>query len=199
MDGVAYVVGGDGRILACGQRSWSRFARENGGGRIADPGSVIGRHLVDFIVGDEVIDAHRGYMERLLGGSLDAVTFGFRCDAPDLRRDLWMTIRPLESRAAPSALLYQSIVLNELPRPPMSLFDFEALRARTQDRSSKPIVRLCAYCARVALPTDATSEVNWMLPEEYYRGGGVSDVRISHGVCDRCHRLHVAPFLEEDA
>ncbi len=198
MEGISYVVGSDGCILACGHRNWSRFASENGGDHIADPGAVVGRPLLDFIEGDEVVSVHRGYMSRLLAGSIDAVTFEFRCDAPDVRRDLWMSIRPLGLASGAAALLYQSIVLDELSRPPMNLFDFEALRARTSERSAKPIVRLCSYCAKAAVPSSADEDPIWMAPEEYYRSGGASDVRISHGICADCHRRHVAPFLADD-
>lgn len=199
MEGVSYVVVGDGCILACGHRNWTKFARENGGNRIADPATVVGRPILDFIIGDDVAAAHRGYLTRLLSGSIDAVTFEFRCDAPDLRRDLWMSIRPLQSAGRASALLYQSIIVDELPRPPMNLFDFEALRVRTAGRSTRPIVRLCAYCAKVATSATAGEDPDWIPPEDYYRKGGDSDVRISHGVCADCHGRHVAPFLADES
>lgn len=198
MEGVSYVVGRDGVLLACGRRNWAGFARENGGDRIVDPGSVIGRPILDFVDGEDVLAAYRGYMASLFAGTVEAVAFEFRCDAPDTRRDLWMTIRPLESGGRVDSLLFQTITLRHLPRPPVSLFDFETLRAHVMGRMSLPIVKMCAYCARVTSSAEEAGEPEWMAAEDYYRKGGTSEVRLSHGICDTCHGRYVSPFLAED-
>lgn len=198
VEGVSYIVGRDGRLLCCGRKNWSRFARENGGAGIADPGSVIGRSILDFVSGEDVVAAYRGYMSELFDGALEAVAFEFRCDAPDVRRDLWMTIRPLEVDGRIDALLFQSITVRELSRPPVSIFDFEALHAHVSSRRSLPIVTLCSYCARVATPAEGDGERKWVSAETYYQNGGTSDVRLSHGICGTCRDRYVAAFLAEE-
>lgn len=197
MEGIAYVVDRDGMLLACGRNNWSSFARDNGGDAIVDTRSVIGRSILDFIAGEDVVAAYRGYMDRLIDRSIDAVVFSFRCDAPDVRRELWMTIHPIESDGRVAALLFQSIPLDEMPRPPISLFDHEALRTMIDDRRSRPIVKLCAYCAEVAKSDGRSAEV-WLSAEAYYRDGGEADVRLSHGICPSCHERHVLPYLGSD-
>lgn len=195
MEGVSYIVDRDRRLLCCGRRNWSCFARENGGAGIADPGSVIGRSILDFVGGDDVIAAYRGYMSELFDGAIEAVAFEFRCDAPDMRRDLWMTIRPLEADGRIDALLFQSITVRELTRPVLGIFDFEALRAHASNRQSLPIVTLCAYCARVATAAAGDDERKWVSAETYYQNGGTSEVRLSHGICGSCHDRYVAALL----
>ena len=61
LDGIAYIVDEDGRIVAVGRNGWDDFARANGGEAIAGS-SVIGRSLFEFVAGPEVQEHLRGYL-----------------------------------------------------------------------------------------------------------------------------------------
>lgn len=197
MEGVTYLVEPAGRVVACGRRNWSEFASENGGGELAHPEHIIGRPVFDFVSGEDVVAAYDGYMRRLFDGSIPGVTFEFRCDAPDVRRDLWMTIRPVESGGRVAALLFQSIVINELSRPPIGLFDYAGMNRRLTRQRSYPVVTMCSYCHNAAREPAAGEPRIWMEPEAYYRSGGATDVQVSHGICPACYAMHVAPFIDE--
>ena len=58
MDGIAYAVDAENRIVAVGRRRWDRFAVENGAPELrAD--SIIGRNLFEFVSGPELRQAYR--------------------------------------------------------------------------------------------------------------------------------------------
>jgi hypothetical protein len=106
-----------------------------------------------------------------------------------------MTIRPLESDGRVTALLFQSIVINELSRPPIGLFDYEGMKRRLSRQRSYAIVTLCSYCGRAMRDAATDVERCWMEPEDYYRSGGPAEVQISHGICPLCYTRHVEPFI----
>jgi hypothetical protein len=113
-------------------------------------------------------------------------TFGFayRCDAPDIERNMFMSISRIVEGAETVAVLYQSIVVSELHRPPVPLFAFEALAegAVSADR----IVTLCSYCQKVAWPITVAEQPEWIEAVEFYRRGGRTDAVVSHGICETC-------------
>ena len=48
-----------------------------------------------------------------------------------------------------------------------------------------PIVTMCSFCRLLRRPGSADDE-DWIIAETYYRLGGSSRVRISHGLCADC-------------
>jgi hypothetical protein len=87
------------------------------------------------------------------------------------------------------AVLYQSITISETARVPLPLFAADLLTGRTPAGIDDLIVKLCSYCQRVAWPEyDAVADPEWIEASEYYWRGGVSDVVISHAVCEQCYR-----------
>ena len=98
---------------------------------------------------------------------------------------MFMSISRIASHHETDALLYQSIIVSELPRPPLPLFAFDLLAdpATPADR----IVSLCSFCQMVAWPVGARmAQEEWIEAAEYYRRGGKSGVAVSHGICDVC-------------
>jgi hypothetical protein len=54
---------------------------------------------------------------------------------------------------------------------------------------------MCSYCQRVAWPPGrARRRREWIEAEEYYRRGGASEIRISHGICPPCYKDVVGPL-----
>ena len=63
------------------------------------------------------------------------------------------------------------------------------LTARAPAGLDELVVKLCSYCQRVAWPDDdAVTAPEWIEAAEYYWRGGVSDVVISHAVCENCYQ-----------
>ena len=188
MEGIAYVVRPDGRILDYGRRRWDQFASENKGEALLDPATVLGRNLFDWITGEAVQRTYRQWMDAVLTAKANhPATFKYRCDAPAERRELRMSISRIETADEP-AVLFQSVLLDATARPPLNIYDFEALARSAQERRGLPIVAMCSVCQRLrwppgALPADA---VGWVTAEHYYAHGGRSDVAVSHTICQDC-------------
>ncbi len=63
---------------------WTAFAAAHDGGALLPP-TILGRSLWDFIADRTTILIYRRLFERIRAGA-GPVRFGFRCDAPALRR-----------------------------------------------------------------------------------------------------------------
>ena len=183
MDGIAYVVDGENRIIAIGRRRWDRFAVENGAPELrAD--RVIGRNLFEFVSGPELQQAYRDLADRIISTGEPAV-IAARCDNPGIARELRLSIAPLRLGDKSTGLLFQAQLVNETARPRLDIFDFQALLSGLKQESDLPIVTTCSFCQRLRRPGSG-DEDGWIPAEEYYRLGGSSRVRISHGLCADC-------------
>lgn len=193
LDGVAYVVGPDGTIVGVGTPNWTAAVEA---GRAADRlRNVVGTNLFDWISGRKVQGSYQMMMASILDGSQPSVVVPYRCDTPAGRRQMRLSLRPYRSGGRISAVLYQSVLLGETMRPPVNMFDPEILVANLSDTRGRPLVTMCSYCQRVAWPPgQARRSREWIEAEDYYRRGGASDVRISHGICPPCYKVVVAPL-----
>lgn len=185
LDGVAYAIDPAGRIIAYGRPRWDRFAAENGAAELCEPENVIGLDLLATVQGDGVRRAYRELIAQLLRRERNGFAFSFRCDAPDVRREMRMAMTPLRAGREVTGVLFQSIVLSEGMRPPLDIFRFRGTASVLGRDSDRKIVTLCSWCQKVRAD-DWGSDPRWIAPEEYYRRGGEADVLVSHGICEAC-------------
>lgn len=188
MEGVAYVVRSDGRILAYGRRRWDQFAAENKGEALLDPDAVLGRNLFDCMAGETLKRSYRQWIAAVLRTKASyPATFKYRCDSPTERRELRMSISRIETADEP-AVLFQSVLLDTRARPPINIYDFDALSRAAQERRTLPIVALCSFCQRLRWPPGAqpSGPSTWIEAEQYYARGGRSEVAVSHSICEDC-------------
>jgi hypothetical protein len=189
--GIAYVVDRGGVILG--------FSR---GPRLLDvkiPGAAgpdysqsVGASLFSIVQGEPVCRSYRMLHEAAWSGRADAFGFAYRCDAPDVERHMFMSISRIGEGAKTLAVLYQSIVISEMQRPPLPLFAFEMRGSHVAEADR--MVTLCSYCQMVAWPAgSACSRREWVDAVEFYRRGGRSDAVVSHGVCEACFARIVEP------
>lgn len=191
LDGIAYVVDPDGLILATNRRQWQDTA-VTGGAPELTPDAVRGRSLFAMIAGQEVQDVARRMHDAVLMRRHRVVSYAFRCDGPDVERRMRMSMAPLDQGDEPLGVLYHSIILSECVRAPMPLFEPAAMQAYFDRERTRAIVTLCSYCHAVAWPLDAPAKArDWIEPTDYYRRGGPSDARVSHGICPACYRTVV--------
>lgn len=194
LDGICYVADADGQILEIGEPAWSKsLQRLNAAGHSA--ASFIGRNLFDIMKGAEVRATYRAIHSAVLRETRPHVSFELRCDSPDVRRVLRMSISALREAGSAPAVLYQSQVLSAVSRPWMSLFDAARIVDNVRQDAGLSIVRVCSFCQRVAPQTQNAQE--WLPAEDYYRLGGPAEVRVSHGVCPRCTGA-LSPAARED-
>ena len=189
LDGVTYVTDTEGVVRLLGVTGWCHFAAANDGLELT-PVAVLGMSLFDMIAGEEVRDAYRAMHDTVVGGVRPRVCFTFRCDAPDVERWMRMSISLVRGERD-VGVLYQSQLLRSEVRPSVALFSRELILEQLKGEAGRPIVAICSYCQRVAEGDGETRR--WMDAATYYRRGGGSDVRVSHGVCDGCMANVVEP------
>ncbi|MGE4221080.1 MAG: hypothetical protein AB7G39_16665 [Alphaproteobacteria bacterium] len=199
LDGIVYLVAADGTILATNRRLWNAFAH-SGGAPGLTPEFVRGRSLFAMIAGDEVRSiARRMHDAALTTHRQGNISYTFRCDAPDVERRMRISASALSIEGSDLGVLYQSTLLSEAVRAPISLFEPATMDAYFDHERVKQIVTLCSYCHAVAWPPDATAkDRDWIDPTDYYRRGGLSDVRVSHGICPSCYETVVARELDRN-
>jgi hypothetical protein len=199
LDGIAYIVDAGGTIIAYNRSRWDEFAAANDGAELCADGAVSGRHLLDFVHGDEIRDAYSAFADALLDGSLRRIVLTYSCDSPDRQRKMRLAITSLHSAGRGQALLYHSVVLEEHLRPAIGLFDFKAMLNPSRSTSDWPILVMCSFCQNVGHPAGSSPETcNWVGASQYYGLGGSAEVRISHGVCPTCRDTKLTPHLRHE-
>ncbi len=180
--GVSYVTDAEGVLVSCSTASWRRFAEENGGDAVADPGRVIGTSIFDAMHGGEVQASQVALADALLDGGVDRHAYEFRCDSPALEREMLMTVARIELPDERPGLLYHSVLLREraASRPEDGAYAMSAPPDET------PTVTLvCSYCRAVLCSPDGQSS-DWLSHDQASRLLGTPPRRVSHGMCPDC-------------
>ena len=152
--------------------SWLDFARKNGAAELAEP-LVLNRPLWQFIAGKET--------QHLYGLIFDAVrdkqktaTIPFRCDSPECRRYMELSIAPLPN----DGLEIAASLIREEPRPYVRLLDPNIPRGGE-------LVTICGWCKKVLVPDE-----DWVEVETAVRCLNLFSAealpQITHGICGGC-------------
>jgi hypothetical protein len=154
-----------------------RFAEENGWD---EAGSCLGRSLWDYVAGDEMKKLQRLLLRRVRNDVGD-VELPFRCDGPDVRRE--MNIR-IVARPGGRVVLFSAQLRSEEERDlPQRLLDPSTPR-------SKEVLEMCGWCDRFEVDGE------WVEVEEAARRLELFNrpelPTISHGVCPDCHEMLLA-------
>ena len=183
MDGIACAVDTEDRVIAVGRRRWDRFAIENGTPELCAD-SIVGRNLFEFVSAPDMRQAYRE------SGRKNHLVRGAGLDCRSLRQPRCRAgAAPVDCSAAASqtsgpGLLFQAQIVGRTIRPPIDIFDFEALLSALKQEPDLPIVAMCSFCQRLRRP--GAGDDDWVSAETYYRLGGTSRARISHGLCADC-------------
>lgn len=140
-----YRIDEDDCIVAVGG-DWRRFARANHGAGLG-PARVVGTPLWDHIAGLENRLVYVQVLESVRENG-HPVTFVFRCDAPDCRRDLEMTVSPRPRGECE----FQTTVVRHVPRHPLRILDPRSPRNRDT-------IMLCNWCMRTQLDDDLWQDI----------------------------------------
>jgi hypothetical protein len=183
LDGLAFATDRNGIIRAVGANNWDVFSYENDTPELRSD-TVIGRDLFSFIKGAQVQDQFKRIMQQVSQDPDWCWVLRNRCDAPDRKRIMRQSIRPVFSADACTGFVFQSVELMSQQRPRIDLFDFRAIQQKAQDNPDLPVVTMCSWCQRVRFAP--VSGDAWIEAEDYYAAGGSSNVRLSHGLCPDC-------------
>jgi hypothetical protein len=136
-DGICHILDREGNILAVGPDNWSRFA-ESAGDTALNAQAVKRQNIFDFIAGEPVRKQIRQVMDTLISGKVADWVMPYRCDSPDTRRNMRISIRPIRDEESVTGFLFQSIVLDESQRPPLDIFDFAELEKKIRAAKETP-------------------------------------------------------------
>jgi len=151
--------------------AWDRFAEANDGAELVGS-EVLGRVLWDFISDPVTRQLYQQIVARIRQGH--QMQFNLRCDSPACKRHLEMMIHATGT----DIIEFTTQSLEVEDRPPM------ALLARGTPRSSE-LVRMCAWCNRIDLGSDAWAEVE--VAVERLKLFEVERMpQLTHGICAAC-------------
>jgi len=152
--------------------SWVAFAAENGAPALT-AASVQGTALWNY-VSEEVTREFYRIFARKVRATGRTIVVPFRCDGPECRRFMEMSILPL----AGGGLEFHSVLLREEARPRVDLLDLDFPR-------TDQWLTLCAWCKKAKV-------AGWVEVEEAVRQLGLFESarlpRITHGVCPACEQ-----------
>lgn len=187
MDGIAMILDDQLRITDVGEPNWGRSFEENPPqhptARNHSNESVLDQPVTEFITGDAVRETFATLFNSVLTGARPFIRIDYRCDAPNLRRDMRLSVSLITTKGEGRHLLYHSMMISDQQRPAIPLFGVPVANQEAED-----ILTLCAICARVAWPVGAPAGAReWIEPSEYYRRDGDEVALISHGFCEECY------------
>ncbi len=148
---------------------WITFAKSNGADSLPD--RVFGTSLWTHIRGAETHHLYQVLLRQVRREGRPK-HFPFRCDSPQVRRFMHMTIRPADDHQVDFCIL----PIREEPRERIALLDVQVPR-------SDNFVIMCGWCQRVKAD-------RWVEVEEAIASLNLFDRRIppqiSHGLCGHC-------------
>jgi hypothetical protein len=169
------VIDEDDRLVQVDQ-GFYRFAAENGW---IGSDSSLGRSLWDFVAGEEMKKLQRMLVRRVRGEA-GLVNLPFRCDSPDVRREMDIQIAP---SSAGMLVQFKARLRAEEQREFQPLLDPEAERGGD-------LIEMCGWCDRFRVDGE------WVEVEEAATRLKLFQRReapeISHGVCPDCTEMLMA-------
>jgi hypothetical protein len=153
------------------------FAEENGWD---DAGTCLGRPLWSFVAGEDLRKVQRLLLRRIRDEVGD-VELPFRCDGPEVRRE--MEIRIKAGRGGRAVLFSATVRAEEERDEPQPLLDPAVPRG-------PETLAMCGWCDRFEV------EGEWVEVEEAVRRLELFDrpelPSLSHGICPDCNDLLLA-------
>lgn len=169
MDSYRYVLDAEDRIAAISD-DFSDFAEQNGAPEL--PASVLGQPVWRYLT-DPTTHQLYGLLFSRVRRDGQPVSVPFRCDAPDVVREMELTITPL----ADQGIRLEGRTLQETPRPSIALLDDHAER-------TEEFIRMCGWCKKIHVDGD------WVEVEAAIAAGHLFDhapvPKLSHGICEVC-------------
>jgi hypothetical protein len=167
---IRYRVDAEDRLVEFGGE-WDAFAAANGAAGLTIE-HLRGRPLPALVTGTEMQSLTAMLLKRARAAG--EVEVPFRCDAPDARRFLSMSLR----RAAEDGVVIETTLLRTEPRPAVALFDENVPR-------SGELLVVCSWCKRVRLDGQ-----QWVEVEDAVATLGLFEAaalpQLSHGICPPC-------------
>ena len=158
--------------------NWQSFAEENLGAACI-PEKIIGSSLWDHIRDTETKHLYEIILQKVREYHRQA-TFSFRCDSPEIRRFLKLSVVPL----ADGAVDFISQRIKTEVRKPVELL-------RSGIERSDEFIKICSMCKKIAISETGWAEVEIAVQEMKFFEREVLP-QITHGVCQPCYYIAMA-------
>lgn len=160
-----------GDVMRSVNQAWVLFAEANGVDTLK-PEQVVGCRLWNFIVNEETVTLYK-LLLRHVRRTARPVSFPYRCDSPELRRYMLMTVRPLED----NAIEFESVLERFEVRQRSIQRTFAAFGAR-------PLVLCCSCCNKLRI------QGRWLEAVEAIQQGEILNtdlpLQVAYAVCGDC-------------
>lgn len=177
---VVYHVDGQD-VVRCVNREYDEFALANQGHAVSSA-TVVGRPLWDFVHDPTTRQIYRAILDRARDGR--PVAFTFRCDSPERRRLLRMSVRA--TGGGDVEFRVNTIAIQD--RPPERLLSIDASR-------SEVVLTACGWCKKIRL------EHGWSEIEDAVAALGLFEATVlpslTHGICEACRDEMLALVAHE--
>lgn len=175
VEALSYAIDDQDRLIRLDE-GFYRFGEENGWDEVGDS---LGRSLWDFVAGQEVQRLQRMLLRRIRDGVRD-VELPFRCDAPELSRE--MDIR-IVADSSGRVVLFSARLRSERRREPQPLLDPRAPRGGD-------FLPMCAWCDRFLVEGEWVEVEEAARRLELFRRGEMPT--LDHSICPECSEALLA-------
>lgn len=175
VESLSYTIDDQDRLIRVDE-AFYRFAEENGWNE-AD--ASLGRSLWKFVAGEDVRKVERLLIRRVRD-ELREIRLPFRCDGPDVRREMEIRIR---SDSSGRVVEFSGTLLREERREPEPLLDRSAPRG-------EETLRMCAWCDRFQVDGEWLEVEEAARRLELFRRSALP--RLDHRLCPQCSRALLA-------
>ena len=162
----SYVIDADRKIVSVGG-AWEQFSADNGGHNLSLE-EIKDKSIFDFVVGDSA----RLWLDSLIRMALESnepVQRPYRCDSPDTRRYMLMTIVPEESGLL---TVQHALVAEEKRLPRVSI--------TRRDQSTNEGSQLqCSVCGKIK------SGEHWVEADEATQASELH-LTVVNAICNQC-------------
>jgi hypothetical protein len=154
--------------------NWNTFIDENFGDDSCKTPHIIGRSFWDFITDSETSHLYEIMVIKVreAGRSL---TVPIRCDAPDLKRYIEITVSLLEN----NIVEFNSTITKTESREPLDILDKSIPR-------SDELIKICSYCKKINV-----NDSCWLHTEHAIEKLKLFEKKqlpkLTHGVCPTCY------------
>ncbi|MFZ0133251.1 MAG: hypothetical protein WAK95_11960 [Desulfobacterales bacterium] len=175
-----YLIDKNDKIISV-SNNWSTFAQQNMGATERSPNNVIGSSLWSFIQDEETTHLYEIIIQKIRK-NLRPVNIPFRCDSPEERRFLNLSIVPMKN----DFITFLSQIVETESRDPVQLLRYNI-------NSSDTFIRICSMCKKIAL-----SETEWREIEDAIKILNLFEKdplpQLTHGICEPCYTAAMANF-----
>ena len=159
--------------------NWQSFAQENSGARTCFPENIIGSSLWDHIRDLETKHLYEMILQKVRKYN-QQVVFSFRCDSPEKRRFLKLSVIPMKDG---SVDFISQTIKTELRKP------VEMLRSDIE--RSDEAIRVCSMCKKIAISETEWKEIEFAVQELRLFEKDILP-QFTHGICQSCYDTTMA-------